>query len=78
LPGCGPSSTSPKDRRRASFSIDSLQLTDNCLVATPVDWHHGDDVIIMPSVSNQEAKELFPGGWDEKKSYLRMVAQPNL
>jgi len=47
-------------------------------VATPVDWHHGDDVIIIPSVSNQEAKELFPGGWDEKKPYLRMVAQPNL
>jgi alkyl hydroperoxide reductase subunit AhpC len=59
-------------------AIDSLQLTDNYQVATPVDWHHGDDVIIMPSVSNQEAKELFPGGWDEKKSYLRMVAQPNL
>ena len=59
-------------------AIDSLQLTDNYQVATPVDWHHGDEVIIMPSVSNQEARELFPGGWDEKKSYLRMVAQPNL
>jgi len=59
-------------------AIDSLQLTDNYQVATPVDWHHGDDVIIIPSVSNQEAKDLFPGGWDEKKSYLRMVAQPNL
>jgi len=59
-------------------AIDSLQLTDNYQVATPVDWHHGDDVIIIPSVSNQEAKELFPGGWDEKKPYLRMVAQPNL
>jgi hypothetical protein len=78
LPGCGPSSTIPKDRHRASFSIDSLQLTDNYQVATPVDWHHGDDVIIMPSLSNQEARELFPDGWVEKKSYLRMIAQPNL
>ena len=59
-------------------AIDSLQLTDNYQVATPVDWHHGDDVIIMPSLSNQQARELFPDGWDEKKSYLRMVAQPNL
>jgi alkyl hydroperoxide reductase subunit AhpC len=59
-------------------AIDSLYLTDNYQVATPVDWHDGDDVIIVPSLSNQEAEELFPGGWDEKKSYLRMVAQPNL
>ena len=59
-------------------AIDSLYLTDNYQVATPVDWHHGDDVIIEPSLSNQEAEELFPDGWDEKKSYLRMVAQPNL
>ncbi|RLB37659.1 MAG: peroxiredoxin [Deltaproteobacteria bacterium] len=59
-------------------AIDSLQLTDNYQVATPVDWHHGDDVIIMPSLSNQEARELFPDGWVEKKSYLRMVTQPNL
>ena len=59
-------------------AIDSLQLTDNYQVATPVDWHHGDDVIIMPSLSNQEARELFPDGWVEKKSYLRMIAQPNL
>jgi alkyl hydroperoxide reductase subunit AhpC len=59
-------------------AVDSLYLTDNYQVAKPVDWLHGDDVIIAPSLSNQEAKELFPGGWDEKKPYLRMVAQPNL
>ena len=41
-------------------------------------WNHGDDVIIMPSLSNQEARELFPDGWVEKKSYLRMIAQPNI
>jgi alkyl hydroperoxide reductase subunit AhpC len=59
-------------------AIDSLQLTDNYKVATPVDWHHGDSVIIVPSLSNDEASELFPGGWDEQKPYLRVVEQPNL
>jgi alkyl hydroperoxide reductase subunit AhpC len=59
-------------------AIDSLQLTDNYKVATPVDWQHGDDVIIVPSLSNDEAGELFPGGWDEQKPYLRVVEQPNL
>nr|WP_298411031.1 peroxiredoxin [uncultured Halomonas sp.] len=57
--------------------IDSLQLTDGYKVATPVNWTDGDDCIIVPSVSNDQAKELFPQGWDEKKSYLRMVKQPN-
>jgi alkyl hydroperoxide reductase subunit AhpC len=59
-------------------AIDSLQLTDNHKVATPVDWQHGDNVIIVPSLSNDEAKVLFPGGWDEQKPYLRVVEQPNL
>lgn len=57
--------------------IDSLQLTDDQKVATPVNWTDGDDCIIVPSVSNEQAKELFPQGWDEKKPYLRMVKQPN-
>jgi len=56
--------------------IDSLQLTDGHKVATPVNWKPGDDVIIVPSLSNADAKKLFPGGWDEKKPYLRMVKQP--
>ena len=56
--------------------IDSLQLTDGYKVATPVNWKQGDDVIIVPSVSNDDAKKLFPNGWDEKKPYLRVVKQP--
>ncbi len=56
--------------------IDSLQLTDKYKVATPVNWKSGDDVIIVPAVNNDQAKELFPGGWDEKKPYLRLVKQP--
>lgn len=53
--------------------LDSLQLTDSQKVATPVNWTEGDDCIIVPSVDNEKAKELFPQGWDEKKPYLRMV-----
>jgi alkyl hydroperoxide reductase subunit AhpC len=56
--------------------IDSLQLTDKHKVATPVNWRQGDDVIIVPSVSDEQAKELFPGGWTEHKPYLRTVKQP--
>ncbi|WP_226390590.1 peroxiredoxin [Penaeicola halotolerans] len=51
--------------------IDSLQLTDNRKVATPADWEHGKDVVILPSVSNEEANKLFPQGYDTKKPYLR-------
>lgn len=56
--------------------IDSLQLTDKHKVATPVNWTHGDDVIIVPAITNDQAKEMFPGGWDEQKPYLRVVKQP--
>jgi alkyl hydroperoxide reductase subunit AhpC len=57
--------------------IDSLQLTDKHKVATPVNWNAGDDVIIVPSVSNDDAAKLFPGGWVEKRPYLRVVKQPS-
>jgi thioredoxin-dependent peroxiredoxin len=56
--------------------IDSLQLTAKFKVATPVDWKNGDDVIIGAAVSNDEAKELFPGGWTTVKPYLRVLPQP--
>jgi alkyl hydroperoxide reductase subunit AhpC len=57
--------------------IDSLQLTDTKKVATPVNWTQGDDVIIVPALSNDEAAELFPEGWDEQRPYLRVVKQPS-
>ncbi len=57
--------------------IDSLQLTAGYKVATPVNWKDGDDVIIVPALSDEEAKEAFPGGWDPVKPYLRVTAQPN-
>jgi alkyl hydroperoxide reductase subunit AhpC len=56
--------------------VDSLQLTDQHKVATPVNWKPGDDVIIVPSVSNEEAKKLFPSGWNEQRPYLRVTKQP--
>jgi thioredoxin-dependent peroxiredoxin len=56
--------------------IDSLQLTDNHKVATPVNWTPGQDVIIVPSLSNDDAKKLFPNGWNEQRPYLRLVKQP--
>jgi alkyl hydroperoxide reductase subunit AhpC len=56
--------------------IDSLQLTATHQVSTPVNWKQGDDVIIMPAVSDEEAKERFPDGWRTVKPYLRLVAQP--
>ena len=56
--------------------LDSLQLTAKHKVATPAQWKAGEDVIIVPSVSNDEAKEKFPGGWKAPKPYLRIVPQP--
>jgi thioredoxin-dependent peroxiredoxin len=56
--------------------IDSLQLTAKHRVATPVNWQQGDDVIIAGSVSNDEAKEIWPDGWDSPKPYIRIVPQP--
>ena len=57
--------------------IDSLQLTDAHKVATPANWTSGQDVIIVPSVSDDQARELFPAGWTELKPYLRTVKQPS-
>jgi alkyl hydroperoxide reductase subunit AhpC len=57
--------------------IDSLQLTDGYKVATPVNWIDGEDVIIVPSVSNDDAEKLFPKGFKAVKPYLRFTPQPN-
>lgn len=56
-------------------AIDSLQLTDRAKVATPAGWRPGDDVIILPSISDAAAQELFPGGWTALTPYLRTVPQ---
>ena len=56
--------------------IDSLQLTAEHQVATPVNWQDGDDVIIVPALSDDEAQKKFPGGWQAIKPYLRLVKQP--
>lgn len=57
--------------------IDSLQLSADYSVATPVNWKDGEDCIIVPSVSNEDAKTKFPKGWTEVKPYLRITPQPN-
>jgi alkyl hydroperoxide reductase subunit AhpC len=57
--------------------IDSLQLTAKHKVATPVNWHPGEKVIIGGSVSNDEAKEAYPDGWEEPRPYIRLVPQPS-
>ncbi len=57
--------------------IDSLQLTDNYQVATPVDWKDGEDVVVAPTIPTEEAKQKFPKGVTEIKPYLRMTPQPN-
>ncbi len=54
-------------------AIDSLKLTSDHKVATPVNWRHGEDVIIVPAVTNEEAKKKYPQGWREEKPYLRYV-----
>lgn len=57
--------------------IDSLQLTDGYKVATPVNWQDGEDVIVVPSVSDEDADKLFPKGYTKVKPYLRTTPQPN-
>jgi thioredoxin-dependent peroxiredoxin len=57
--------------------IDSLQLTAGHKVATPVNWQQGEDVIIAGSVSDDEAKETYPDGWDSPRPYIRIVPQPD-
>ncbi|PCJ22263.1 MAG: peroxidase [Gammaproteobacteria bacterium] len=56
--------------------IDSMQLTAEYKVATPVNWNQGEDVIIVPSVSNEDAEKIYPEGWKTVKPYLRTVKQP--
>ena len=56
--------------------LDSMQLTAAHKVATPVNWRDGEDVIIVPSVSDEEAKSKYPDGWKTVKPYLRLVKQP--
>ncbi|MDE0007861.1 MAG: peroxiredoxin, partial [Gammaproteobacteria bacterium] len=56
--------------------LDSCQLTASHQVATPVNWKHGDEVIIVPAVSDAEAKERYPDGWQSPKPYIRIVPQP--
>jgi alkyl hydroperoxide reductase subunit AhpC len=57
--------------------IDSMQLTAKHKVATPANWKDGDQVIILPAVSEAEAKEKYPNGWKAPKPYMRYVPQPN-
>ncbi len=56
--------------------LDSMQLTAKHKVATPVNWKHGEDVIIVPAVSDEDAKDMFPQGWKALKPYLRVTKQP--
>jgi len=57
--------------------LDSCQLTAVHQVATPANWHHGEDVIIVPSVSDEEARKRYPGGWRAPRPYIRMVPHPH-
>jgi alkyl hydroperoxide reductase subunit AhpC len=57
--------------------IDSLQLTAEHRVATPAQWQQGDDVILTAAISDEEAKQLYPDGWDAPRPYIRIVPQPN-
>ena len=56
--------------------LDSCQLTAHRKVATPANWNQGDDVIILPSVSDEDAKATYPDGWQQPLPYIRMVPQP--
>ena len=57
--------------------LDSMQLTASRKVATPANWEMGDDVIIVPAVTDEEAKQVYPDGWKTVKPYLRVVSQPD-
>jgi len=57
--------------------IDSLQLTAKHKVSTPVNWRPGEDVVIAGSVSDDQAREIWPDGWDSPKPYIRIVQQPS-
>lgn len=57
--------------------LDSLQLTDGYKVATPANWRDGDDVVVLPAVSDEDADNLFPKGYDAVRPYLRITPQPN-
>jgi peroxiredoxin len=56
--------------------VDSLQLTDRNRVATPVNWNKGEDVVVLPTIPNEEADKLFPKGYKQLKPYLRMTPDP--
>jgi alkyl hydroperoxide reductase subunit AhpC len=56
--------------------VDSMQLTDKFSVATPVNWKQGEDVIIVPSVSDEDAKKKFPKGWKALRPWLRITPNP--
>ena len=58
-------------------TIDSMQRTAKHKIATPADWKPGDDVIIVPKVTNEEAKKIYPDGWKTLKPYLRKVPDPS-
>ena len=68
--------TTGRDFNEILRAIDSLQLTQRHKVATPANWRQGEDVIIVPSVSDEDAKAAFPDGWRAPKPYLRLVKQP--
>ena len=68
--------TTGRDFGEILRAIDSMQLTARHKVATPANWRQGDDVIIVPAVSDDEARQKFPNGWDAPKPYLRLVPQP--
>jgi alkyl hydroperoxide reductase subunit AhpC len=69
----------PADFEPVCTMIDSLQLTDNYSVATPADWRHGDDVVIVPSVQDPEViKQKFPKGYTVGRPYLRITPLPDL
>ncbi len=58
--------------------LESCQLTAEHQVATPANWHNGDDVVILPSISDEEAKEKYPDGWQTPTPYIRVIPQPGL